>query len=42
VNFGSGEERFAHTDLDMASVEKTFDAAKVYAYVIASYLSEKK
>ena len=38
ANFGSGEESFAHTDLDMASVDKTFDAAKVYAWMIASYL----
>lgn len=38
VNFGSGEERFAHTDLDMASVDKSFDAAKVYAWMIARYL----
>jgi len=42
VNFGSGEERFAHTDLDMASVDKTFDAAKVYAWMIASYLEQGK
>lgn len=38
ANFGSGEEAFAHTDLDMASVDKTFDAAKVYAWMIAAYL----
>jgi acetylornithine deacetylase/succinyl-diaminopimelate desuccinylase-like protein len=38
ANFGSGEESFAHTDLDMASVDRTFDAAKVYAWMIASYL----
>jgi len=42
VNFGSGEERFAHTDLDMASVDRTFDAARVYAWMIASYLGEQK
>jgi acetylornithine deacetylase/succinyl-diaminopimelate desuccinylase-like protein len=41
VNFGSGEQAFAHTDLDMASVDKTFDAAKVYAWMIASYLGAK-
>jgi len=39
ANFGSGEQAFAHTDLDMASVDKTFDAAKVYAWMIASYLA---
>lgn len=38
ANFGSGLERFAHTDLDMASVDQTHDAAKVYAWMIASYL----
>ena len=38
ANFGSGEEGFAHTDLDMASVDRTFDAAKVYAWMIAAYL----
>jgi acetylornithine deacetylase/succinyl-diaminopimelate desuccinylase-like protein len=42
ANFGSGEQAFAHTDLDMASVDKTFDAAKVYAWIIASYLGEQK
>ena len=38
ANFGSGEQAFAHTDLDMASVDKTFAAAKVYAWMIDSYL----
>lgn len=38
ANFGSGEEGFAHTDLDMASVDRTLDAAKVYAWMIAAYL----
>jgi acetylornithine deacetylase/succinyl-diaminopimelate desuccinylase-like protein len=41
ANFGSGEQAFAHTDLDMASVDKTFDAAKVYAWMIASYLGQQ-
>jgi acetylornithine deacetylase/succinyl-diaminopimelate desuccinylase-like protein len=41
ANFGSGEQAFAHTDLDMASVDRTFDAARVYAWMIASYLREK-
>ena len=41
ANFGSGEQAFAHTDLDMASVDKTFDAAKVYAWMIASYLGKQ-
>ncbi len=38
ANYGAGEDRFAHTDLDMASVERTTDAAKVYAHMIADYL----
>ena len=38
ANFGPGEQSFAHTDLDMASIDKTFDAAKVYAWLIAGYL----
>ena len=42
ANFGSGEQAFAHTDLDMASVDRTFDAARVYAWMIASYLGEQK
>ena len=41
ANFGSGEQSFAHTDLDMASVDKTFDAAKVYAWMIASHLGKQ-
>jgi acetylornithine deacetylase/succinyl-diaminopimelate desuccinylase-like protein len=42
ANFGSGEQAFAHTDLDMASVDKTFDAAKVYAWMIASHLGKSQ
>ena len=38
ANFGSGEQAFAHTDLDMASVSRTHDAAKVYAWMIAKHL----
>jgi acetylornithine deacetylase/succinyl-diaminopimelate desuccinylase-like protein len=38
ANFGSGEQAFAHTDLDMASVDRTFAAAQVYAWMIAAYL----
>jgi acetylornithine deacetylase len=37
--FGPGEERFAHTDLDMASVDRTRDAAKVYAAMILQRLT---
>ena len=39
VNFGPGEQSFAHTDNDIASVERTFDTARVYAYLVADYLS---
>jgi acetylornithine deacetylase/succinyl-diaminopimelate desuccinylase-like protein len=39
ANYGAGEDRFAHTDFDMASVERTTDAARVYAYMIADYLA---
>jgi acetylornithine deacetylase/succinyl-diaminopimelate desuccinylase-like protein len=38
VNFGCGENQFAHTDLDMASVTRTRDAARVYALAILRYL----
>jgi len=41
ANFGPGEQSFAHTDLDLASVDKVFDAAKVYAWVIAGYLGRE-
>ena len=37
-NYGPGEHQFAHTDLDMASVERTADAAKVYAFMVCDYL----
>jgi acetylornithine deacetylase/succinyl-diaminopimelate desuccinylase-like protein len=36
--YGPGEERFAHTDFDLASVERTRDAAKVYAALIIQKL----
>lgn len=39
VNFGPGEQDFAHTDNDIASADRVFDSARVYAYMIASYLS---
>ena len=37
--YGPGEEKYAHTDLDMASVDRTRDAAKVYAALILQRLS---
>jgi acetylornithine deacetylase/succinyl-diaminopimelate desuccinylase-like protein len=37
-NYGPGEAKFAHTDLDMASVDRTFDAAKVFAFMILKQL----
>lgn len=39
VSFGPGEQRFAHTDLDMASVTRTRDAALIYADAIMRYLA---
>jgi succinyl-diaminopimelate desuccinylase len=36
--YGPGEAKFAHTDLDMASVARTCDAAKVYAALIMQRL----
>lgn len=38
VCFGPGEQRFAHTDLDMASVTRTRDAALIYARAIMRHL----
>ena len=37
--YGPGEERYAHTDLDMASVARVNDAAKVYAAFILQRLT---
>jgi acetylornithine deacetylase/succinyl-diaminopimelate desuccinylase-like protein len=37
--YGPGEEKYAHTDLDMASVDRTRDAAKVYAATILQRLT---
>lgn len=37
--YGPGEEKYAHTDLDMASVERTLDAARVYAALILQRLA---
>jgi len=39
ANFGAGEHQYAHTDLDMASVERTTDSARVYAFMMLDYLS---
>ena len=38
ANFGAGEQSLAHTDDDMASVDRVYDAACVYAWMIARYL----
>lgn len=40
ANYGCGEDRYAHTDNDCASVDRTADAARVFGYMIASYLGE--
>jgi len=37
--YGPGEEKYAHTDLDMASVDRTRDAAKVYAGLMVQQLA---
>jgi acetylornithine deacetylase/succinyl-diaminopimelate desuccinylase-like protein len=37
--YGPGEERFAHTDFDLASVDRTCDAAKVYAALVLQRLA---
>jgi acetylornithine deacetylase/succinyl-diaminopimelate desuccinylase-like protein len=39
ANFGAGEHQWAHTDYDMASVERTADSAKVYGFMMLSYLA---
>ena len=36
VNFGCGEQAFAHTDLDLCSVDRAFDAARVFAAMVAA------
>ncbi len=38
ANFGAGEHQYAHTDHDMASVERTTDAARVFAFMMLDYL----
>jgi acetylornithine deacetylase/succinyl-diaminopimelate desuccinylase-like protein len=38
-SYGPGEEKYAHTDLDMASSDRTRDAAKVYAALIVQRLA---
>lgn len=40
ANYGCGEDRYAHTDNDCASVDRTRDTAKVFAWMIAEYLGE--
>jgi acetylornithine deacetylase len=37
--YGPGEERFAHTDCDLASVDRTLEAAKIYAALILQQLT---
>ena len=36
---GPAKRKYAHTDLDMASVDRTRDAARVYAALIMQYLA---
>jgi acetylornithine deacetylase/succinyl-diaminopimelate desuccinylase-like protein len=39
ANYGAGEHQYAHTDSDMASVERTTDSARVYAFMMLDYLT---
>jgi acetylornithine deacetylase/succinyl-diaminopimelate desuccinylase-like protein len=39
ANYGAGEHQYAHTDHDMASVERTTDAARVFAFMVLDYLT---
>jgi acetylornithine deacetylase/succinyl-diaminopimelate desuccinylase-like protein len=39
ANFGAGEHQYAHTDYDMASVERTTDAARVYSFMMLNHLT---
>ena len=39
ANFGAGEHQYAHTDYDMASVERTTDSARVYAFMMLDQLT---
>ena len=38
ANYGPGEDQFAHTDFDMASIDRTVDGTKVYALMVCDYL----
>jgi len=38
VNWGPGEYKFAHTDFDLASVDRVRDAALVYGTMILKRL----
>ena len=38
ANYGPGEDQFAHTDFDMASIDRTVDGTKVYALIACDYL----
>jgi acetylornithine deacetylase/succinyl-diaminopimelate desuccinylase-like protein len=39
ANYGAGEHQYAHTDFDMASVERTTDSARVYAFMMLDHLA---
>ncbi len=39
ANFGPGEHQYAHTDHDMASVERSTDAARVFAFMMLNQLT---
>ena len=39
ANYGAGENQYAHTDFDIASVERTADAARVFAFMVLDHLA---
>jgi acetylornithine deacetylase/succinyl-diaminopimelate desuccinylase-like protein len=39
ANFGCGEHQYAHTDFDMASIERTVDTARVFAFMMLDHLT---
>ena len=38
ANYGPGQDQFAHTDDDMASIDRTVDGTKVFALIACDYL----
>ena len=42
ANYGPGEDQFAHTDFDMASIDRTVDGTKVFALMVCDYLGASR